>query len=158
MKKTLVPLLMLGILLLVLGLLYGRRVVRGYQLHQTISGMLQETKSGNIKQVMSLVSQPQRQQATKLTVAALGPAYHTRIHSLRLTDTRWLNDDSILATVTCKLDYEGVNPIYQGRLLWRFGQGGWVWDFAESYVGEYAGLEEPAWVKLGEMLSTVESY
>lgn len=158
MGKNLVPVLVVGFLLLVLGLLYGPRLARQYQFHQTISEMLQHTKGGNLTQTMAFVSQPQRQQATAITSAVLGPGYQTQIQSLRLTGTRWLNDDTISATVTCKLDYEGANPIYQGKLLWRYGQGGWVWDFAGSYVGEYAGLEEPAWVKLGEMLSAMESY
>lgn len=158
MKRSLVPGLVLGLLIIGLGLLYGPKLVRGYQFRQTILGMLQSIESGQINQAMAYVSQSQRQQATALTTAALGPDYHSSIKSLKLTDIRWLNDNTITATVTCKLDHGGSSAIYQGKLIWRLQQGTWVWDFASSYVGEFVPFTEPTWVKLGEMLTSVESY
>lgn len=158
MNKRLVPGLVLGLLIIGLGLLYGPKLVRGYEFRQAIVGLLQNVKSGHIKHAMAYVSPSQRQQATTLTSAALGPDYHTNIQSLKLTDVRWLDETTISANVICKLDWDGATPIYQGKLLWRYWQGVWVWDFEGSYVGEFAGFEQPAWVKLGEMLTSVESY
>ena len=158
LQQRIVPGLVVGLLIIGLGLLYGPRLLRGYQFRQSITKMLYSIQAGELNQALAWVDPAQLPQASALCSAALGPDYQTKIQSLKLTNTSWINETTISASIICKLDWEGASPIYQGKLLWHYRNGGWVWDFANSHVGQFVGFEEPTWVKLGEMLTAVESY
>ena len=154
--KNWAPFIVILIFIALLACLYGPGLYREYQFKSAINAMQSSATQGKLTDVVLHVEKQQQQAVQALLTTALPPDYHQRIKSLRLTSWRKVQSDKIYATVTLKLAEGEVGGIYQGKLLWHYKAGQWVWDFAGSYGAAFSTSGEPHWLDLTDIITIAE--
>ena len=151
-----IPLIVLVVLLLSLGLIFGPGMLRGWQLRKTVGSMLDSAARGDLSTVSAHALPAQRPQLD-IMLGHLPQSYSERIESLRMARYEMVDGTEAWTLVNCRIEGSGGPSIYQGKLLWRYTQGEWQWDVLGSYAAPFSPSGEPSWISIEEALALADN-
>lgn len=146
------PLLVVLLLLIALGALYGPAAYRNYLFQRDVEAMLASARAGNTQGIANAALAAQRADALAILTQYLPADYAGKIAKLTLGSTQEVDARTRYALVTCRIEAgEGI-AIYSGKLKWTWTGERWEWDFFGSYAAPFQPSGEPSWIELDELL------